>query len=43
VGGPLFAVNPDGVSVLGADLVTSDAHQAPALVRLHLSSGAPLQ
>jgi methanogenic corrinoid protein MtbC1 len=43
VGGPLFAANPDGVSVLGADLVTSDAHQAPALVRLHLSSGAPLQ
>ena len=43
VGGPLFALHPEYVSVLGADLVTSDAHQAPSLVRLHLASGTPLQ
>jgi methanogenic corrinoid protein MtbC1 len=43
VGGPVFALHPEFVTVLGADLVTSDAHQAPSLVRLHLASGEPQQ
>ena len=43
VGGPLFTLHPEYASILGADLVTSDANEAPALVRLHLASGAALQ
>jgi len=43
VGGPLFTLHPEYASTLGADLVTSDANQAPSLVRLHLASGAALQ
>jgi methanogenic corrinoid protein MtbC1 len=43
VGGPLVTLNPQSASSVGADLVASDAQQAPALVRLHLSSGMPIQ
>lgn len=42
-GGPLFALHPECVSDVHADLVTSDANQAPSLVLLHLSSGTALQ
>jgi len=42
-GGPLFEIHPECVSDVDADLVTSDANQAPSLVLLHLSSGAALQ
>ena len=43
VGGPLVTLNPQSASSLGADLVASDAQQAPSLVRLHLASSGPLQ
>jgi methanogenic corrinoid protein MtbC1 len=43
VGGPLVAVHPEYMTDLGADLVTSDANQAPSLARLHLAAGAPRQ
>jgi hypothetical protein len=43
VGGPLFTLHPEYASILGAELVTGDANEAPALVRLHLASGAALQ
>ena len=43
VGGPLFTLHPEYVSTLGADLVTSDANEAPSLVHLHLASGAAVQ
>ena len=43
VGGPLFTLHPEYGSDIGADLVASDAQQAPSLVRLHLASSGPLQ
>jgi methanogenic corrinoid protein MtbC1 len=43
VGGPLFTLHPEYGSDIGADLVASDAQQAPSLVRLHLDSSGPLQ
>jgi hypothetical protein len=43
VGGPLFTLHPEHGSDIGADLVASDAQQAPSLVRLHLASSGPLQ
>ena len=43
VGGPLFTLQPEYGSDIGADLVASDAQQAPSLVRLHLASSGPLQ
>ena len=43
VGGPLFTLHPEFGSDIGADLVASDAQQAPSLVRLHLASSGPLQ
>ena len=42
-GGPFFALHPECVAIPGADLVTSDARQAPSLVLLHLPSSAPVQ
>jgi MerR family transcriptional regulator, light-induced transcriptional regulator len=42
VGGPFFSLQPECV-VHGADLVATDAQQAPSLVRLHLASGTPTQ
>ena len=43
VGGPLFTLHPEFGSDIGADMVASDAQQAPSLVRLHLASSGPLQ
>lgn len=43
VGGPLFALQPEVFAETGADLLASEARQAPSLVRLHLASGAPVQ
>ena len=43
VGGPLFTLHPEYGPDIGADLVASDAQQAPSLVRLHLASSGPLQ
>jgi methylmalonyl-CoA mutase cobalamin-binding subunit len=43
VGGPLFTLHPEHGSDIGADMVASDAQQAPSLVRLHLASSGPLQ
>jgi len=43
VGGPLFTLHPEVGSDIGADMVASDAQQAPSLVRLHLASSGPLQ
>ena len=43
VGGPLCTLHPEYGSDIGADLVASDAQQAPSLVRLHLASSGPLQ
>ncbi len=42
VGGPLFTLHPEYASNTGADLVASDAQQAPSLVQLHLASSGPL-
>jgi len=43
VGGPIFTLHPEYASDIGADLVASDAQQAPSLVQLHLASSGPLQ
>jgi len=43
VGGPLFTLHPEFGADIGADMVASDAQQAPSLVRLHLASSGPLQ
>ena len=42
VGGPLFALHPEVFAETGADLLASEARQAPSLVRMHLASGAPV-
>jgi methanogenic corrinoid protein MtbC1 len=43
VGGPLFTLHPEYVKTVGADLVASDAQEAPSMVRLHLASSGTLQ
>ena len=43
VGGPIFTLHPEYASGIGADLVASDAQQAPSLVQLHLASSGTLQ
>ena len=43
VGGPIFTLHPEYASDIGADLVASDAQQAPSLVQLHLASSGTLQ
>lgn len=43
VGGPLFAQHPECQASVGADLMVNDAQEAPAMARLHLSSGLTMQ
>ena len=40
VGGPFFAVNPDKVNLVGADLYVQDANLAPSLVQKYIQTNS---